>query len=136
VSNALASSSLPRQMLAFAAVGLAATLTHYCVALLAAQSLPVTWANPVGFIVAFFVSYGGHVHFTFQVKGEHRRHRQRLPRFAVTAATGFLIGQAILLVLTRLTDGSDWLVLGLAVGSVPAITFLLSKLWVFRDLRV
>lgn len=127
--------SLSRQVVAFGLVGVAATLTHYVAALMAAWFLPLLWANPVGFLVAFFVSYLGHVRFTFQVSSEDRRHRQRLPRFAITAATGFVIGQCVLLVLTRLMAGPDWLILGLAVGSVPVITFLLSRLWVFRDVR-
>jgi putative flippase GtrA len=132
VTMAGAQPSLSRQMAAFAVVGIAATVTHYLVALAASGFLPIAYANPVGFVVAFFVSYAGHVHFTFQLKGEERRHRHRLPRFAVTAVTGFLIGQAILLTLTRLTDWPNWLALGIAVGSVPVITFVLSKLWVFR----
>jgi putative flippase GtrA len=131
---ALRSSALSRQVLAFASVGIAATVVHYGAALLAAQWLPVTFANPIGFVVAVLVSYFGHVQFTFQLKGEARRHRHRLPRFLVTAVCGFLAGQTVLVTLTTLTNAPDWLALGVAVASVPMITFALSKLWVFRNL--
>lgn len=130
--SAIRSSAFSRQLLAFASVGVAATIVHYAAALIASQWLPVTFANPIGFIVAFFVSYFGHVRFTFQLKGEERRHRHRLPRFLVTAVCGFLTGQTILVTLTSFTNAPDWLALGIAVASVPVITFALSKLWVFR----
>lgn len=130
----LRSQTLSRQVFAFASVGVAATIVHYGAALIATQWLPVTFANPIGFAVAFLVSYFGHVQFTFQLKGEARRHRHRLPRFLVTALCGFLTGQTILLTATTFTDAPDWLVLGIAVASVPMITFVLSKLWVFRNL--
>jgi putative flippase GtrA len=124
---------LSRQIIAFASVGVAATIVHYLSALVAALWLPIAFANPVGFVLAFFVSYLGHAQFTFQLKGEARRHRQRLPRFIVTASAGFLMGHMILLTVTRITAAPDWVALAIAVGSVPVITFALSKLWVFRN---
>ena len=130
----LRSNPLSRQVFAFASVGVAATIVHYGAGLVAAQWLPITLANPIVFPIAFLVSYFGHVHFTFQLKGEARRHRHRLPRFLVTAVCGFLIGQAILVTVTTFTNAPDWLALGIAVASVPMITFVLSKLWVFRNL--
>jgi len=126
------SRGLSRQIIAFASVGVAATIVHYVAALIAAQWLPISFANPIGFVVAFFVSYLGHVQFTFQLRGEDRRHRNRLPKFAVTAVSGFLLGQTILLTLTRVTNTPDFVALAVAVASVPVITFALSKLWVFR----
>ena len=123
---------LSRQIIAFASVGVAATIVHYVAALIAAQWLPISFANPIGFVVAFFVSYLGHVQFTFQLRGEDRRHGNRLPKFAVTAVSGFLLGQTVLLTLTRVTNTPDFVALAVAVASVPVITFALSKLWVFR----
>ncbi|GHD10628.1 GtrA family protein [Tianweitania populi] len=130
--SGLRSNTLSREVLAFASVGGAATIVHYMAALIAAQWLPVTFANPIGFVTAVLVSYFGHVQFTFQLKGEERRHRHRLPRFLVTAVCGFVAGQTVLLTLTSFTNAPDWLALGIAVVSVPVITFALSKLWVFR----
>ncbi|MCW5721251.1 MAG: GtrA family protein [Devosia sp.] len=120
-----------RQAGTFALVGLAATGVHYLVALTLSLIMPVTWANPFGFLVAFGVSYIGHGRLTFRLaEGEHQ-HRKRLPRFALTATTGFLIGQGLLMALRALTPLPDWLALGIALGVVPVFTFVTSRIWVF-----
>jgi putative flippase GtrA len=120
-----------RQAGIFALVGLVATGVHYVVALALSLAMPVVWANPFGFLMAFGVSYVGHGRLTFRLKDGEHHHRKRLPRFALTATAGFLIGQAILLVLRALTPFPDWLALGIALGVVPVFTFVTSRIWVF-----
>lgn len=120
-----------RQAGIFALVGLVATGVHYVVALALSLAMPVVWANPLGFLMAFGVSYVGHGRLTFRLQNGEHQHRKRLPRFALTATAGFLIGQAILLVLRALTPFPDWLALGIALGVVPVFTFVTSRFWVF-----
>lgn len=124
-----------RQAGTFALVGLAATGVHYLVALALSLAMPVTWANPFGFLVAFGVSYIGHGRLTFRLAEGEQHHRKRLPRFALTATTGFLIGQGLLLALRALTPFPDWLALGIALGVVPVFTFVTSRIWVFSSAR-
>ena len=124
-----------RQAGVFALVGIAATGVHYVVALGLSLVMPVTWANPFGFLVAFGVSYVGHGRLTFRLSADDTQHKKRLPRFALTATTGFLIGQGLLLALRALTPLPDWLALGIALGVVPVFTFVTSRLWVFSSAR-
>lgn len=105
------------------------------VALVLALAMPVTWANPFGFLVAFGVSYIGHGRLTFRLAQGERQHKKRLPRFALTAITGFLIGQGLLIALRALTPSPDWLALAIALGVVPVFTFLTSRIWVFSATR-
>lgn len=125
-----------RQAGVFALVGLVATGVHYLVALALSLAMPITWANPFGFLVAFGVSYFGHGRLTFRLKEGEHHHRKRLPRFALTATAGFLIGQGILLALRAATPLPDWLALGIALGVVPVFTFVTSRIWVFAPSRV
>lgn len=120
-----------RQASTFAIVGLVATAVHYVVALVLSTMMPVVWANPFGFMLAFGVSYFGHGRLTFRLAAADRDHKRQLPKFALTAATGFLIGQAILATLRHFTPWPDWQILGLALGVVPAFTFAISRIWVF-----
>lgn len=121
-----------RQASTFAIVGLLATAVHYVVALALSMAMPVTWANPFGFLAAFGVSYFGHGRLTFRLSADDRNHSQQLPRFALTATAGFLLGQALLALLGRFTPWPDWISLGLALGTVPVFTFAVSRIWVFK----
>jgi putative flippase GtrA len=59
---------LLRQIAWFMAVGVAATATHWCLAvfLVEAWSLPAAVANLAGWALAFGVSFVGHYAFTFR----------------------------------------------------------------------
>lgn len=115
----------------FGVVGLAATLVHLLIAWLAhnqAEMMPV-WANAFGFLVAFTFSYVGHFYWTF---GQRAGHRVRLPRFVAVSATGFALSSLITRAVTR--GGQDFdLALALILVTVPLTTWLLSRLWAFRD---
>jgi putative flippase GtrA len=124
-----------RQAGTFALVGLVATGVHYVVALIMSLVMPVVWSNPFGFVAAFGVSYVGHGRLTFRLKEGEHKHRQRLPRFALTATAGFLIGQGVLMLLRAVTALPDWLALGIALGVVPVFTFVTSRIWVFGSRR-
>lgn len=122
---------LLQQVPLFAIVGAAATLTHVGAALAARELAGLTpmTANFAGYAAAVGVSYLGNARFTFR---RALWHGPQFVRFVVVS----LIGLA-------LTQGLTWLLVerggwpfeaGLAVVAVavPALSFLLQRLWAFR----
>lgn len=123
-----------RQLVIFGLVGVAATLTHYSIALLSHEvlGLHLYVANPVGYICAVGVSFFGHGRWTFRVDlgmGVFRR-------FVIVSITTFLASQAILVGLEAGLDLPHRLSLGVVVLTIPLISFLLNKLWVYRHRTV
>lgn len=121
-----------RQFLFFGLVGASSTAVHYIVALAFAQTMPLAWANPLGFVTAFLVSYLGHTYLTFGLEKAQRSHRQRLPRFALVAFGSFCLTQMIVIALSHYTVLPNWLILAIALAIVPVLTFLAAKFWVFN----
>jgi putative flippase GtrA len=118
------------QGLRFGLVGIAATSTHFLVALGAMTlTVPALWANAFGFVIAFQVSFAGHRHFTFS--HQNLAVATSRGRFAVTALVGFVLNEALLAALLNLTQLSDVVALAIALLSVALVTFLISKYWAF-----
>lgn len=118
------------QFLRFCVIGVAATLTHFVVAVVMVElaGLPVLWANTVAFVTAFAVSYIGNHRWTFALDGGHVRF---LPRFVATQVAGFGLNQAIVW-LIAIRIGADYrLGLAAALVVVPVVTFVISRLWAF-----
>ena len=124
------SKTLARQLFFFGLVGLLATATHYAVALFSHEYLGVSLylANPVGYLCAVMVSYHGHGNVTFQHAMGHRV----FIRFAVMSVTTFVLSEVLLVVLEQYAGISQRLSLLAVVLSIPVLSFLLAKLWVFR----
>lgn len=111
----------------FLIVGGVATATHMLVAtlLFALYAAPSPyWVNVVAFIVAFMVSFYGHRHITFQIRGSLRR-------FLLVALGGFLANNAILTGCLTLGFTSFASVI-IATACVPVLTYLASSLWAFK----
>ena len=121
-----------RQITRFSSIGVLSTVLHVCVALLAESVLGFSGisANTAGFIAALLFSYVGHSNFTFNVPISHGFH---LPRFIATALIGFGLSTAIVWLAHERAGSPFWLAMALVAISVPAMTFLMLKLWVFRD---
>ena len=117
---------LIRQVATFGLVGIAATAVHYGTALAVSQVIPLAYANPIGFLAAFSVSYFGHLRLTFRISAQDSNHRMRMIKFFVVASLGFLMGQTILLILASTDRFPEWLTLLIAVGAVPVTTFVIS----------
>ncbi len=82
------------------------------------------------FLVALSVSYGLNYRWTFAASGPHR---VMLPRFFAVALNGFFLN---LLITWLVVDvGGYWYgyALIVAIFTVPLVTFVLSKFWVFRE---
>jgi putative flippase GtrA len=117
-------------VLRFGAIGAVAGLCHYCVALLvhAIVALTPAWSNLLGFSVALPVSYFGHRNYSFC--DTTLGHRDSLPRFLATASGGFVLNQLVVLIETLYLP--FWVTLGLALGIVAVVTYLVSRHWAFR----
>ena len=117
------------QITRFACVGVAATLTHVVVALAVtwAFGFPPLLANFIGFCVAVFVSFWGHLRVTFRVANPQRRH---LFRFTILSLVSLAVSTAITAAMTAL--GASMTMAMFAVGVVvPLASFLAARLWAF-----
>jgi putative flippase GtrA len=123
-----------RQIAIFAAVGALAALTHLTVVALLVEHArlePLT-ANVAGFCIAFFVSFSGHARWTFPTAA--RQYSAARTKFFAVALTGFIINQTAYAAALRFCGDRYYLPLLAAVlVGVAAATFLLAKLWAFRD---
>jgi len=119
-----------RSILWFLAIGGAAALTHLIVFTLVRRVLWPEAANPIGFIVAFWVSFLGHRHLSFSDAGTTTG--QSLRRFAVTSLAGFAGNEVFFVACYRglhWPPSWAWFVAAvLAAGQ----TFVLSRFWAFR----
>ena len=114
----------------FLAVGTAAALTHLAVFTLARRVMWAEAANPLGFVIAFWVSFWGHRRLSFRDAGTTLG--QSLWRFAITALAGFA-GNELFFVLCyrvlRWWPTPAWFTAALLAA---AQTFALSRFWAFR----
>ena len=117
----------------FVVVGLGATLVHVAVYVATIRLLgaaPLA-ANALGFATAVTVSFLGHRRWTFH-DASRRRGRDALLRFWAVALSGFLLNTCFVQLVTGTLQMSyDWAIPPM-VAITPVVTFLLSKLWVFR----
>lgn len=114
----------------FIVVGTAAAATHAVVFWLMQRLVLAEVANAVGFALAFFVSFAGHRHLSFQDAGTGVG--QSLARFATTAVAGFIVNEAVFTALLRWVRWPSWLALFAAMLVAAAQTFVLSRFWAFR----
>ena len=114
----------------FLLVGLTATAVHASVAFFVLRVLAgsVAVANLVGFCVALCVSYVGHYYFTFRsAKG----HGTSTRRFVMTASAAYLVNMTVVSILGTATALQPELRLVAGIATMPAVTFVLSRLWVY-----
>ena len=126
--------SVRRQLPWFAVFGVAASATHFVVALAAARFLglePLA-ANTVAFVAALAVSYLGNAIVTFRVEPWNAA---QFTRFAVLALAGFALNQAIVYGLTVRGGWPFWASLLVVIAVVPPATFVLAKLWALAPAR-
>lgn len=120
-----------KQMLKFGMVGILATFVHMVIGFLLIQS---NWAplvaNMIAFATAFFVSFVGHLGFSFS---DHDTNASTaLWRFAIVALIGFGCNEAFLVVLLAQSGLSGTVCLWISTASAAFLTFTLSRLWAFR----
>lgn len=114
----------------FLLVGIMATAVHASVAFLVLKVLTASLAvaNLVGFCIALCVSYVGHYYFTFR---SGKGHGTSMVRFVMTALAAYLVNISVVSVLGIATDLQPELRLVAGIATMPAVTFVLSRLWVY-----
>lgn len=114
----------------FLVVGGSAALTHLGVFTLVHDAMPAEWANALGFVVAFGVSFVGHRRLSFRDTGTSIQ--TSLLRFVLTALAGFVCNEAVFVLLLRGLDWPALLALISAMLAAAGQTFVLSRYWAFR----
>jgi putative flippase GtrA len=116
----------------FTVIGAIAAAVHYIVAVTLESGFSVApaWANSIGFVLAFPVSYLGHSKLSF---ARHTAsHQTALPRFLAIALTSFLGNQALLLSLLAWLAWPFWITLAFVMVIVAFLTYVLSRYWAFK----
>lgn len=121
---------LLRQLVIFGLVGVVATLTHYLIALASHESLGINLhaSNFIGYACAVGVSYFGHGLLTFRVS----LNRRVLRRFVLVSIATYTASAGILAGLETGLNFPHRISLAVVVLTIPVISFLLNKLWVYR----
>lgn len=119
------------ELVRFGIVGVAAMATHWSVvALLVPLGLAPLLANIIGFAVAFNVSFFGHHHWTF-TSADSRK--DTFKRFLGVALLGFVINEVMYAALLKFTGLDYRIALFIVLAAVAGLTFILSRLWAFRQ---
>ena len=120
-----------REIIAFGFVGGLATITHYLFALIANEwlQLPLYLANLIGYLSAAGVSFIGHSKVTFQVDMNH----VLLRRFCLMSIATFGLSEVLLLSLENGLNLQSRIVMLIVVVTIPAMSYLLNKFWVYRQ---
>lgn len=117
-----------RKLMVFGVVGVGASVLHIAVAWVVDRLFDpsIFVANLVGFLIAFLWSYIGHYFFTFN---STKAHRLAIPRFAVTALSGYAINNGVVLACVLATGAESLWFIVLAVGIAAGVVYLLSNFW-------
>jgi putative flippase GtrA len=121
-----------RQFIAFAGVGVVASLAHYAVlgVLVEAAAMRASLAALIGFTVGGVVSYLLNRRFTFD---SARSHGAAVPRFALVAAVAFVLTGLLMEAFTARL-GLHWLPAQVVTTLIVLIwTFAGNRFWTFRD---
>lgn len=123
---------LLRQLVCFVAVGVAATATHWCLAVFLVETwnLPAAAANLAGWMVAFGVSFAGHYAFTF--RHAHADWKRSGWRFFLISAGGFVVNELAYVGFLHTTALPYDLLLALLLVAQAGLTFMVSRFWAFR----
>ena len=121
-----------KSLIRFGLTGILATLTHSVVfiCLIELFGIRPLYATVPAFLSALLVSYLLNYRWTFDASGPHQR---MLPRYTLVSITGLGLNLLITYWVVDVLRGDYLWALLLVIVTVPVMTFLLSKLWVFRS---
>ncbi|HMW17414.1 MAG TPA: GtrA family protein [Accumulibacter sp.] len=122
-----------RQITLFILVGCAAALTHWLTAIgcVAVWRISPLWANVIGWLVAFVVSFAGHYRLTFRESTTPLALACR--RFFIVSSIGFAINELSYAYLLHATAIAYDTLLAIILLTIAALTFVLSRWWAFRN---
>ncbi|MFC3195148.1 GtrA family protein [Marinicella sediminis] len=119
-------------MVRYGLVGVLASVVHAAISLLLHEVFAIApfTAHASGFAGGLVTAYLGHYHYSFKDDGQHR---SRFPRFVITSLTGFALHQGgVWWLVSQLGWDYSTMALPALMLTIPLVTFLLSKFWVFR----
>ena len=119
----------------FLSIGCIAALTHQLVVIVLVEATVVvpSFANPLGFGVAWLLSYVGHRKFTFR---SNLSHWQAAPRFFCVSLFSLFCNQVIFVLLLTFTPLHYTISLFITLAAVSVLTYLLSAKWAFYSKEV
>jgi putative flippase GtrA len=127
-ANALLTTREILKIIRFFIVGISATAVHMFFAWFASRSgFGDVVSSVTGFIPALGVSYLGHYFFSFR---SDARHGEAFVRFASVASGSFCVS---LLLLVFLRDWMPQLSLFISIALIPAVSYVVNRMWVFRS---
>lgn len=120
------------QLLQFVLVGGTAAATHLAVVglLVALLGMPPLAANVLAFLVAFVVSYNGHVLFTFSAA--RARGWPVVARFFAVACLSFVANELLYYIALNWLHWHYFWSLAAVLLLVAIGTFVMSKFWAFK----
>ena len=123
---------LVHQVPLFAVVGAAATLTHVAAATTAREfgHLPPLQATLVGYLTAVGVSYLGNARLTFRRRALHG---PQFLRFVVVSLLGLGVSLSLTWLLVQRIGWAFVAAQCVVAVAVPALSFVLSRAWAFRQ---
>ncbi|MCX5589846.1 GtrA family protein [Alcaligenes endophyticus] len=122
---------MPRQLFFFILIGSLAAGVHWgaVVLLVSHAHVPPLWANLIGWLAAFTVSFGGHYTLTFT---QHSiPFLTALRRFFLVSALGFGVNESAYAVLLHYSSLSYQYLLAVVLVAMAFVTFVLSRVWAF-----
>lgn len=119
-----------KEIFFFGLVGLVATATHYVSALVSYEQLKfnIYLSNLLGYFCAVAISFLGHSLLTFNTG---LKLKLLLPFLLVSAST-FCLSEVALWVCEETFNLNHKISIGIVVISVPAVSYFMNKLWVYK----
>jgi len=123
---------LLKQLTRFGVVGCGAASLHFFILVFLVEFgfLTPLYANVIAFFFAFQISYWGHRFWTFS--GTTAQHKKALPKLLLIGGMGFFVNQSLFYILYTIAHFPYTVAQLLILTVVPIITFVISKLWVFK----
>jgi len=119
------------QLFRFGIVGVTAAAIHFCVVVMLVQMLayaPLV-ANIIAFFISFQASYYGHRRFTFAESAV--LHSAALPKLLMVQLINLAANESLFYFFLSLHLPYQ-LALLIVLTILPMLTFIVSKLWIFR----
>jgi putative flippase GtrA len=121
-----------KQLVRFGIIGLIALGVHLSSVMILVNLLGIVplIANIIGFLIAFQISYWGHYKWTFEAN--HVSHKTAFVRLFTMASCNFILNESLYAGLLYKTKLPYDLALFIVLVFISALTFIISKFWVFR----
>lgn len=120
-------------MFRYGLVGLLASAVHFGIGVFLHEKIGLVpfVAHAFGFFGGLFTAYTGHYYYSFK---DTQKHSSRFPKFVITALVSLVLHQSgVYVMVNRFEFDYSFQALPILLVSVPLVSFLMSKFWVFAD---